>query len=443
LNKELASGLIIAAPASGSGKTVVTLSLLRALKNSGGRVGSFKIGPDYIDPAYHSAASGAVCRNLDFWGMRESTLMLQLDGTVVQNSLVITEGVMGLFDGAATGHAMSSGSTADAAKWLGWPVILVVDAKGQGASAAALVEGFVNHRDDIKIAGIIFNRIGGLGHEHILRDAISHIGIPCLGCIPRDARLDLPTRHLGLVQAKEILKLNLWLDEAANVIAAHVDLELVSSIAEQSKVITISDIQPPISKLGQHTAIACDDAFAFCYDHIVDAWRAAGAELSFFSPLAGEIPDASADSVYLPGGYPELHGAAISSNSRFVEAMHLAVAKGVVIYGECGGFMVLGEMLTDREGKSHEMLGLLPVNTSFQEPRLHLGYRNLTLKGAGPLGKAGSQFKGHEFHYCSVTKIGDADSLFHARDAKGECLPEMGCKVGNVMGSFAHIIDSV
>jgi len=434
---------VIAAPASGSGKTVVTLSLLRALKNAGVDVSSFKIGPDYIDPAYHAAASAQACRNLDFWAMREDTLLRQRAPAVEEADVVISEGVMGLFDGATTGESKNSGSTADAAKWLDWPVVLVVDAKAQGASAAALVEGFANHRDDIEIAGVIFNHIGGPSHEIILREALAPTGIACLGCIPRHEALVLPSRHLGLVQAKEMPELNRWLDAAAAIVAEHVDLDRLKDIAQQSKVVLTLEETPPLPPLGQHTAIARDDAFAFCYDHVVDGWRAAGTEISFFSPLAGEAPDFLADSIYLPGGYPELHAAEIASNESFISAMKMAVAKDAVIYGECGGFMVLGETLTDRDGKSHKMLGLLPVETSFANPKLHLGYRQLMLSEEGPLGVAGAQFKGHEFHYCEMTAMAGGESLFAALDARGNAVPPLGCRVGSVMGSFAHIIDGV
>ncbi|MFP6712380.1 MAG: cobyrinate a,c-diamide synthase [Rhodospirillales bacterium] len=438
-----AAGLIIAAPSSGSGKTVITLSLLRALKNAGVKVGSFKIGPDYIDPAYHAAASGQLCRNLDFWAMREETLANQIAAETDQAEIIITEGVMGLFDGASTGSSANAGSTADAAKSLDWPVVLVIDAKAQAASVAALVEGFTNHRDDIDIAAVIFNRIGGPGHETILREAIEPTGIACLGCIPRNADLELPSRHLGLIQAKELPKLDQWLDAAASNVAAHVDLKLLTKIARHSAQVSASPAFSALSALGKHTAIARDDAFAFCYDHIIDGWREAGTEISFFSPLAGEAPDPEADSIYLPGGYPELHAAEIAGNHNFFEAMANAVTNGAVVYGECGGFMVLGETLTDGDGRSHDMLGLLPIKTSFAAPKLHLGYRQLSLIDEGALGAIDAKFKAHEFHYCELTATGDAGPLFIAKDARGGELAEMGCRVGRVMGSFAHIIDRV
>ena len=439
----MVSGLVIAAPASGSGKTVITLSLLRAMRNAGITVSSIKIGPDYIDPAYHSAASGKLCQNLDLWGMRNETLIHQRASAVGESDVVIVEGVMGLFDGAVTGKSINSGSTADAAKWLDWPIILVVDAKGQGASVTALVEGFVNHRDDIKIAGVIFNRIGSENHERILREALSNTNVPCLGCIPRHDRLNLPHRHLGLIQAREMPHLNMWLDGAANLITSNVDLDLLCKLSTQSKIMPTPKNSMTIPMLGKHTSVARDNAFSFCYDYVVDAWRAGGVKVTFFSPLAGESPHSRADSIYLPGGYPELYAAKISANQEFKEKMKTAATNGSVIYGECGGFMVLGGSLIDRDGTSHEMLDLLPIKTSFAKPKLHLGYRQLSLIDEGILGDAGATFKGHEFHYCNIVEDSKAESLFYGYDARGEKLSAMGSKRGSVMGSFSHIIDSV
>jgi len=442
----MASGLIITAPASGSGKTVVTLSLLRAMRKVGIEVNSIKVGPDYIDPAYHSVASGNSCRNLDLWGMRNETLIHQQASAIGGSSVVIAEGVMGLFDGAVTGKPKDAGSTAAAAKWLGWPIILVVDVTGQGTSVAALVEGFANHRDDIKIAGVIFNRVGSPSHELILREALSITNIPCIGCIPRHGSLHLPHRHLGLIQAREMSKLEIWLDDVAEIVTRSIDLDLLLKFARPLK----SKPTPksskdflPIPVLGKHTAVAYDDAFSFCYDYVLDAWKTHGVELTFFSPIFGETIDPRADSVYLPGGYPELYANDIAANQEFKETMKVAARNGAVIYGECGGFMVLGGSLIDRDGESHEMLNLLPIKTSFVKPRLHLGYRELALIDGGALGNTNGRFKGHEFHYCKVVEDSKTESLFYTKNARGERLQPMGSKLGSVMGSFSHIIDTV
>ena len=431
---------MIAAPSSGSGKTVVTLGLLRALRNKGLTVGSLKVGPDYIDPAYHTAATGAPCRNFDLWAMAEETLQAQCAAASDGADMIVAEGVMGLFDGAATGDKKDTGSTADAASWLNWPVVLVVDSGGQGTSAAALVQGFASFRDDVKIGGVIFNRIGGPAHEEILRDALESIAIPCFGCVQRHPDLALESRHLGLVQAHEKEELDRWLDVAAARVSENLDMDGLMALvrpAPKGQRGSVASLPP----FAQHIAIARDEAFAFCYDHLLDGWRVAGVTLSFFSPLADEGPSGEAGGVYLPGGYPELHGARLSNSGKFLDGLRQAQARDAVIYGECGGFMVVGESLTDKEGVSHAMAGLLPTATSFAKPKLHLGYRDLQLVADGPLGGQGQKFSGHEFHYSSQTQMSGGESLFATANSKGEEMPATGCRLGNVMGSFIHLID--
>jgi cobyrinic acid a,c-diamide synthase len=430
-----APGLIVAAPASGSGKTVLTLALLRAFVRRGVAVASFKTGPDYIDPAFHAAATGRPSPNLDPWAMRPETLATEAGRLGEDAQLVIGEGVMGLFDGAADG----TGSTADLAARFGWPVVLVIDVRGQAASVAATVSGFVHHRADVRIAGVIFNRVGGAGHEAILREAVAGL-VPVLGAVPRDARLALPERHLGLVQAGEHGDLDRFLETAAGIVADHVDLDAVAALAQAGVVAGQGNPEPLLPPLGQRIAIARDAAFAFAYPAVLAGWRRAGAELSFFSALADQAPQASADAVYLPGGYPELHAGRLARNRVFLDGLGAAAARGAFVYGECGGFMVLGKILTDGEGHDHRMAGLLPVATSFAAPRLHLGYRRLRLLSASPLGPAGTSFKGHEFHYADLVRQA-GEPLFEVKDAR--CIDRGGAGViaGNVAGSFLHLID--
>jgi cobyrinic acid a,c-diamide synthase len=432
------NGLIIAAPASGSGKTVVTLAILRALARSGTQVGSFKIGPDYIDPAFHAAATGRPCVNLDLWAMRPATFACLLDDICRDAGLVVGEGVMGLFDGAADG----TGSTADVAAATGWPVVLVVDVRGQAASAAALVRGFASHRADVRIAGIIFNRVGGEAHGEALRRTMAEFDIPVLGLLPRSAALALPERHLGLVQAAERADLAAFLDGAAELVEAHLDLAGLRSLARPARARPRPAADnaglPP---LGQRIAVARDPAFAFAYPAQLDRWRASGATLSVFSPLADEPPAADADAVYLPGGYPELHAGRLAANACFLGGLRSAAARGATVYGECGGYMVLGEALIDADGRVHAMAGLLPLVTSFAERRLHLGYREARLAADCVLGRAGGAFRGHEFHYAVITGEGGGDPLFHCRDARGRALGASGRRRGTVMGSFLHLID--
>jgi cobyrinic acid a,c-diamide synthase len=433
-----APGVIIAAPASGAGKTTLTLGLVRALCRRGRAVASFKVGPDYIDPRFHSHASGRPCLNLDPWAMRLETLAGLADRIAAGVELVIGEGVMGLFDGARDGR----GSTAELASLFDLPVILVVDAGGMGASAAALVEGFTRHRDDVEVAAVIFNRVRSPLHAEVLRRACDdRFAQPVLGCLPEDDRLRLPERHLGLVQADEHPELERFLDGAADRVAAEVDLERLARIARPFDLGLYGPQPRPLRPLGQRIAVARDRAFAFAYEATLEGWRTAGAEVHPFSPLADEPPDPAADAVFLPGGYPELHAARLAANRAFLDGLRARAAAGAFVYGECGGFMTLGETLIDREGAGHAMAALLPVTTSFARPRLHLGYRRLRLLEPSTLGQAGTTFRGHEFHYAALARAGDARPLFEAVDAIGSPQGGQGARRGTVAGSFIHLID--
>lgn len=434
-------GLIIAAPASGQGKTTVALALMRALTKRGMTIAPAKAGPDYIDPGYHAAAARCPSVNLDPWGMRPETRAALL--TRRDANLVVVEGAMGLFDGAADG----TGATADLAAETGYPIILIIDAKGQGASAAAVLRGFATHRRDIRLGGVLFNRVGSPRHADILAEAVARSGldIPVLGCLARDESLAMDSRHLGLVQARERADLDALLDRAADWIEAGADLDAVIALATPGRP-EAADSAPPIPPLGQRIAVAQDDAFAFAYPHVLDGWRAAGAEIAFFSPLAGEAPESGADAVYLPGGYPELQAGRLAAASRFLDGLR-AAAQTATVYGECGGYMVLGEGLTDSEGARHAMAGLLPLETSFAERRLHLGYRHARQAGAGPwsekgpkYGQGGTRFLAHEFHYATTLRAEGA-SLFEVTDSTGADLGAQGLCQGRVSGSFIHLID--
>ncbi len=432
-----APAIVIAAPASGSGKTTVTLALLRAYRDQGLHAASCKAGPDYIDPAFHAAASGRPCRNLDPWAMRREMLAMLIDEAGRGADLLLVEGVMGLFDGANDG----SGSTAELAALAGWPVVLVIDAGGQGASIAALAKGFRDFRPGVDVAAVIANRVGGVRHRAILEAALAAVGLPLLGALPRDKALALPERHLGLVQAREHGELEAFLERAAECAAAHVGLAKLTLLARPSRLAAPPSSPARIPPLGQRIALATDDAFAFAYPHLLEGWRAQGAELVAFSPLADEAPATDADAVYLPGGYPELHAGRLAGNGRFLAGLSAAAARGAVLYGECGGYMVLGERLTDAAGQSHAMAGLLALESSFAAGRLHLGYRALKLAAHSPLGPSGSAFRGHEFHYATVVREGAAAPLFTATDASGRTLGALGAVSGRVAGSFIHLVD--
>jgi cobyrinic acid a,c-diamide synthase len=432
-------GLIIAAPASGSGKTLVTAGLLRHLRCRGVCVAAAKAGPDFIDPTFHAAASGKPCVNLDVWAMRPATLAALVGELETAAEIVLCEGVMGLFDG--TGAEGEEGSTAELARVTGWPVVLVVDVKGQGASVAALLRGFAGHDPRLPLVGVIFNRAGGKRHRAFLNGAVSrHLpGLGCFGALPADPELILPSRHLGLVPAGETGDADALIDHAAAHIGAGLDVARLLAAARGS-ILAAGEVEG-IAPLGRRIAVARDDAFCFTYPALLQGWCRAGAELAFFSPLADEPPDPAADSVYLPGGYPELWAGRLAATEALLGGLRRAAADGKPVYGECGGYMVLGDGLIDAEGRRHRMAGLLPLTTSFAYRRLHLGYRGVTFLDDGPLGAAGARFRGHEFHYATVIEEDAADPLLSATDAAGADLGPCGLRRGSVFGSFIHLVD--
>jgi cobyrinic acid a,c-diamide synthase len=436
----MSGGIILSAPGTGNGKTTTTLALLRALKRRGQAIVSAKVGPDYIDPAYHAAATGSPCVNLDPWAMRHATLATLVTRLERSSDLVLCEGMMGLFDGA--GASGDRGSTADLASLTGWPVVLVVDASAQAGSVAALLRGFASHRLDVPLAGVIFNRVGGAKHAAML-EAATRAALPdlvILGAVPERGDLTVPERHLGLVQAREHPALEAFLDRAAEHVAASVDLARFAGLARNAD-LTSPTKTLPLFPLGNRIAVANDAAFAFAYPALLDGWREDGASLSLFSPLADEAPAADADAVYLPGGYPELHAGTLAANRKFRDGLHAAAKRGAAIYGECGGYMVLGRGLIDAQGARHEMAGLLPLETSFAARHAAIGYRAMRLIGPGPLGEAGTAYRGHEFHYATIIDEGHAEPLFAVADADGASLGETGRIAGRVFGSFLHLID--
>lgn len=438
-------GLIIAAPASGSGKTVVTLALLRALSNAGIKVASAKAGPDYIDPVFHRIASGRDCLNLDPWAMRPATLARLAIAQSTSADLVLAEGVMGLFDGINLPGRPDAGSTADLAALTGWPVILVIDASRQAASVAALVSGFAQHREDVRVVGVIFNRVASETHAAVLTAAVEQASpdIDILGIMPRDPALTLPERHLGLVPAGEHEALDPFLENAASIAAQNIDLHALQALAQRCRLVANDhDISSPLPPLGQRIAVARDAAFGFTYNDVLESWRRNGAEVVPFSPLADQAPDPDADAVYLPGGYPELHSGKLANATVFLDGVRRAANRNAFIFGECGGYMVLGEGLSDAKGERHAMAGLLPVETSFAERRLHLGYRIATLTDDGVLGARGTKFRGHEFHYATIVREDPGQPLFEATSAAGADLGIYGRVNGTVAGSFIHLIDT-
>ena len=434
------AGLVVAAPRSGAGKTTVALGLMRAFRRRGLAVQPFKCGPDYIDPAFHAVATGRPSYNLDTWAMARETLAGLVARHADTADIAVAEGVMGLFDGVAQPGQTARGATADLAALFGWPVVLVLDVSGQTETAAAIALGCARYRDDVAIAGVILNRIASARHLALIAPAFERIGLPLFGALGNDPALGLPERHLGLVQAGETADLEHRLDVFADAIEKSVDLDALRCAARPASdgagQAAAGCLQPP----GQRLAVAQDRAFSFMYPHLLDRWRAAGAEILPFSPLADEAPDPAADAVWLPGGYPELHAGVLASAKRFHAGLRGLAGRSVPIHGECGGYMVLGRGIEDAQGSRHSMAGLLRLETSFARPSLHLGYRRARLRADCSLGSAGTEIMGHEFHYASVLAAAD-ESLVECRDAAGALMPEGGARRGSVTGTFFHAID--
>ncbi|PIE11293.1 MAG: cobyrinic acid a,c-diamide synthase [Rhodobacterales bacterium] len=427
-------GVLVSAPSSGTGKTTVMLGLLRALADDGLAVQPFKSGPDYIDPAFHRAACGRASFNLDTWAMGDRLL----DAVAAQArgaDICVAEGSMGLFDGVATRGQSGFGSSAETARRMGWPVVLVLDVGGQAQSAAATALGFREYLPDLPFAGVILNRVASPRHERLTRLGMERAGLRVLGVLPRRGDLALPERHLGLIQAVEHPDLDAAIEGYAQFLRDHVDLDAIGAAADGHALPQQGALpRPP----AQRIALAQDEAFSFTYPHLLEGWRTAGAEILPFSPLANEAPDPQADLVWLPGGYPELHAGKLAAATRFRDGLrHHAQTRPV--HGECGGYMALGTALIDKDGTRHEMAGLLGLVTSYEKRKFHLGYRRAVLDAPLPGHAVGAALRGHEFHYSTILEQPDAP-LAQVADADGNPVPETGSLRGHVSGTFFHLI---
>ena len=426
-------GLMISAPASGTGKTTVMLGLLRALAEDGLTVQPYKSGPDYIDPAFHRAACGRASFNIDTWAMGPRLL----DAISAQGAgadIAVAEGSMGLFDGVATRGRVGFGSSAETALRMGWPVVLVIDVSGQAQSAAATALGFARYRPDLPFAGVILNRVASPRHERLTRVGMEAAGIRVLGSLPRRGDLALPERHLGLIQAVEHPDLEKAIANYATFLRENVDLSALKQLAKGTAPGSGRLPRPP----AQRIALAQDAAFSFTYPHLLQGWRDGGAEVLPFSPLADEAPAPDADLVWLPGGYPELHAGRIAAASRFQTGLRRH-AETRPVHGECGGYMALGAGLIAKDGARHQMAGLLGLVTSYEQRRFHLGYRRAVLQAPVPGFATGAALRGHEFHYSTIIDQPDAP-LAQVSDADGTPVVETGSIRGHVTGTFFHLI---
>jgi cobyrinic acid a,c-diamide synthase len=420
------SAIVVAGTHSGVGKTSITLGLIGALRGRGLTVQPFKVGPDFIDPLHHSHASGRPPRNLDGWMLSPETNLQRFARTTADAEVAVIEGVMGLFDGSD--GKSERGSTAEMAKLLGLPVLLVIDASAMARSAAALIHGYTSFDPDLRLAGVILNNVGGAAHAEMIRDAVAG-AVPILGALPRIKDIVVPERHLGLHLPHEAH--TQYVDQLGALVEEHIDLDalLASSAIERRSVLT--DAPPP----SQHVrlALARDQAFCFYYSDNLELLEQAGAELVPFSPIDEPLPK-NIDGIYIGGGYPELHAVKLANNRATRDAIREFASAGGPIYAECGGLMYLADTL-ELEGETHPMCGVLPFSTTMPAP-LTIAYVEVTTRGG--LFGSGQTARGHLFHHSTIVEEPATDHCYEIKNSRGQATQE-GYRVNNILASYAHL----
>ncbi len=429
-------GLVVAGVASGVGKTTVATGLMGALVARGLRVQGFKVGPDYIDPGYHARVTGRPSRNLDSWLLPHPILRALFERAAATADVAVVEGVMGLYDGRHGGGEQAS--TAEVAKLLGLPVVLVVDASRQARSAAATVLGFRAFDPDVRLVGVILNRVGSAAHLAALRDAIEgSAGLPVLGALEREPGLRLPERYLGLVPPSEGGVAESYFARAAAAVARGVDLPRLLRLAEPGPTANHAAPFPPAPLPARAClAVARDRAFGFYYADALDLLAAQGLEVRDFSPLADPSLPPGTAGVYLGGGFPELFTADLAANEPLLRQLRTLGHRGLPIYAECGGLMYLARAIVDAEGRRHSLVGLVPGEVSLQGARLSLGYREVVGARDSLLVRAGERARGHEFHYSRLTMGRAAQPAYHVA---GRQPPAEGHARGNLLASYVHL----
>ena len=436
----MTAAIVIAGVRSGVGKTTIATGIMGALARRGWRVRPFKAGPDYIDPTYHALACGAPSRNLDTWLLPHPVASELFHRAAADADIAVVEGVMGIFDGHSA--LDEDGSTAELAKLLRAPVILIADAAKVARSVAAEILGYRRFDPNLNIAGVILNGVGSARHLEFCQPQIeASAGIPVVGWLPRRDDLVQPERHLGLIPTVEGTVVSQWYDALIAHIEQTVDLDAILRIAAtagapdqaSSPQIFPADAQPTRTAI----AVARDRAFSFYYQDSLDLLAAWGAAIVPFSPLDdAALPD-GVGGVYLGGGFPELFAAELSDNAPMLDSIRRAIAAGVPVYAECGGLMYLGRSLSDLDGRQYPMIGAIPVVSSMEGRRLHLGYREVAAAADGPLLRAGQTVRGHEFHWSVLQHPPDAAGAAY-RVVNQQGRPE-GFRAGSVWASYIHI----
>lgn len=436
--------LVIAAVQSGAGKTTVATGLMAALARRGLQVQPFKVGPDYIDPTYHTAATGRPSRNLDGWMCSSDTVRTLFARAAAGADIALIEGVMGLFDGA--GATSEEGSTAQMAKWLAAPVLLVVDARGMARSGAALVQGLKGFDPALRIAGVIFNNVGSESHYKLLCDAVRAYvrDVEPVGYLPKQAEIRAPERHLGLVPSYEQPQVAAYLDSLAGLVARTVDLDAVLHLArDRCRPLPVPATglfpagAPPAGRV--RIGLARDAAFHFYYEDGLDLLRSLGAELVEFSPLRDRALPAGLDALYMGGGFPEVYRQELAANAPLRTAIRQAIAAGLPVYAECGGLMFLTEAIVDAEGGEWPMVGAIPVKARMQKRLASLGYVKAAIQAETLLGGPGETLKGHEFHWSVVDGHPDGwPPAYLATTRRGGTRAEGFCRP-NLLASYVHV----
>jgi cobyrinic acid a,c-diamide synthase len=413
---------------------------MAALARRGLTVAPFKVGPDFIDPGHHTRITGRVSRNLDGWMLSKETNQACFSRNAAGADIAVAEGVMGLFDGYD--GKSEAGSTAQMAKWLGLPVLLVVSARSMARSAAALAQGFENFDPALKFAGVVFNNLGSPRHFSYLESALEgNVKMPCLGGIPRTADIAIPERHLGLVTREDHPLSDSYADQLAQLVETHLDIErllrrLPEVAIEVAEPVSLSDpVQPPV-RIG----VATDNAFCFYYRDGLEILEACGACLVEFSPVADADLPVDLDGIYLGGGYPELYARQLSENSALCRQIRAKSLDGMPIYGECGGFMYLCDEVSDLEGRPYPMTGCLPFKTRMLDRLKALGYREVILARDSVIGPQGTRVRGHEFHYSEIIENRpDVQTDYRVTPRTGTRTTPEGYRVHRTLGSYVHL----